>query len=76
MISSLSFFLFGVLASVAGTLILVNWKNLTLLLRVHYGRIYGQGFAKLITFPATIVFGIIVLVAAAYSFTVAVLYLP
>jgi hypothetical protein len=75
-IASLASFLFAVLALAGGILILVNWKNLTLLLKVHYGRIYGQGFSKLVTFPATISFGILLLVAAAFSITEGVLYLP
>ena len=72
----LAFFVFAAVASAGGVLILLNWRNLTLLLRVHYGRIYGKGFAKLITFPATIVFGIVVLLAAVYAIAVGVYYLP
>ena len=76
MITSLASFLFAGLALVGGILILVHWKNLTVLLKVHYGRIYGQGFSRLVTFPATIIFGILLLVAAALSITEGVLYLP
>jgi len=75
-ITSLASFLFAVLSLVGGILILANWKNLTLLLKVHYGRIYGQGSSKLVTFPATIIFGILLLIAAALSITEGVLSLP